>query len=93
MACCARNAQCQGCSWVPWFNPSASGTEIGQLLGQEFRKPWSGASQRRVGNSLRQWALWIRAGEIVGKIPNPTRLRTNASEKLLMPELPFDSSK
>ena len=60
--------------------PLASGKELGEFLNNRFERNWAGASIRRTGNSIRQWARWLLMTEKLGKVSNPPGRRPKASE-------------
>ena len=40
-------------------NPHLSGKKIGNFVATKFKRDWKPASCQRVGNSLRQWGVWL----------------------------------
>ena len=51
--------------------PTATGKVIGKFLSQKFNRDWSVGSELRVGNGLRQWAVWVLFGKQQKQIPKP----------------------
>jgi hypothetical protein len=51
--------------------PTVSGIDIGKKIGDHFSQQWSPASNTRIGNAIRRWAIWVIAGEDAGKVPTP----------------------
>lgn len=52
--------------------PSSSPEQIGKYVAEKFSRDWKPASWKRVGNSLRQWAVWLSTPlGIDGAIPSP----------------------
>jgi hypothetical protein len=43
-------------------NPTASGSEVGEIVASEYERDWTSASRERIGNSLRQWGAWLISG-------------------------------
>jgi hypothetical protein len=52
-------------------HPTASGTSLGILVNDEYQRNWASSSMIRIGNSLRQWAVWIMNGLDGGDVPPP----------------------
>ena len=50
---------------------TADGEDVGNFLNQEFKRKWSLGSKKRIGKSLRQWALWVLIGKQQDRIPEP----------------------
>jgi hypothetical protein len=50
---------------------TVSGIDIGRKIEEHFSQHWSPASNTRIGNALRRWAVWVVAGEDAGEIPTP----------------------
>jgi len=60
--------------------PSASGRDIGRYISSRFQQPWNSASERRNGNALRIWALWIAEGRGKEGVPTPPGPRTRKAK-------------
>ena len=61
--------------------PSANGYDVGEFVCNEYKRDWSVASVRRIGNSLRQWAHWLMQGINKNTIPEPLgRKKTKPKE-------------
>ncbi len=52
------------------------GSSIGQLVNDEYKRNWSLASRKRIGNSLKQWAVWILSGIDTKQVPTPPGRRS-----------------
>ena len=64
-------------------HPTVEGKTVGGFVKQELECNWSASSEKRVGNSLRQWALWIMKGMRDEKIPTPPgRTKTESKKQL-----------
>ena len=53
-------------------HPPTDGKAVGEFVNQKFNCHWSASSKKRVGNGLRQWALWVTKGMRGEKIPEPS---------------------
>ena len=51
--------------------PTADSKAVGNYVNQEFKCNWSAGSEKRIGNSLRQWASWVLMGMHQEKVPEP----------------------
>ena len=56
--------------------PTISGLDLGQHISIMYEMNWAIASQKRYGNSLRQWSIWVKEGMTMPSIPSPPG-RTN----------------
>lgn len=68
-------------------DPSVTPMQIGRLVGEYFERDWRQTSWTRIGNSLRQWALWLMSP--AGKddsLPDPPG-RTTPSQEDSQPSL------
>lgn len=63
--------------------PTISGSALGKVIADRFSQQWSPATNIRIGNALRRWAEWIRAGENTGEIPTP---KAGRGSKVLVAE-------
>ena len=64
-------------------HPTADGRTVGNYVSQEFKRDWSVSSEKRIGNSLRQWGLWVLTGKQQGRIPEPLgRIRAESRDQL-----------
>jgi predicted transcriptional regulator len=64
--------------------PAISGPAIGKMLNQEFQREWTAASESRIGNSIRQWAVWTMYGRRDGEVIKPPgRVKENTSQASL----------
>jgi len=52
-------------------NPTVTPTNIGVFLGKQHKRKWTESTQKRIGNSLRQWAKWVIDGEFTSSVPKP----------------------
>lgn len=52
-------------------HPNLSGPTVGRMLNQEFQREWTASSEARIGNSIRQWAIWSMYGLKDGEITKP----------------------
>ena len=64
-------------------HPTVDGQTVGEFVNQEFNRDWSVASKKRVGNGLRQWALWVMNGMRGEEIPEPPGRTKNESRNQL----------
>lgn len=56
--------------------PTASGPAIGHMLNEKFQREWTASSEMRIGNSIRQWAIWSMYGQrggVVSTAPGRTQ--------------------
>ena len=60
--------------------PSATAIAVGREVAQVYERKWTRATLQRIGNALRQWALWLLQGEQTKSIPEPPG-RQQAKEK------------
>ena len=64
-------------------HPTADGKTVGNYVSQEFKRDWSVSSEKRIGNSLRQWGLWVLIGKRQGRIPEPLgRIKLDSEEQI-----------
>lgn len=52
-------------------NPDITGPELGKFASIEYGMTWTPASMQRNGNSLKQWAGWVKDGISHSLIPTP----------------------
>ena len=64
-------------------HPTADGRSVGGFISQEYKRDWSAGSERRIGNSLRQWTIWVLTGIQQKQIPKPPGRTEVESEKQL----------
>lgn len=69
-------------------NPTASGLAVGEIVAKEYDREWEVSSQRRIGNSLRQWAIWLMSGQRSNMVPYPPGRQSEDSSDL-QDELPL----
>ena len=68
-------------------HPTVDGKTVGEFVNQKFNRNWSTNSKKRVGNGLRQWALWVLKGMRGEKIPEPPgRTKTKSKNQLAIPD-------
>ena len=62
--------------------PTARGKLLGQFINQKYNRGWAPATEVRIGNGLRQWALWTINGQARGTVPPPPgkKARRQANE-------------
>ncbi len=64
-------------------HPTADSKVVGNYVNQEFKRNWSVSSEKRIGNSLRQWASWVLRGKQQGQIPEPPgRIKAESEDQL-----------
>lgn len=51
--------------------PDISGPNLGEFVSSQYSMGWTPASERRNGNSLKQWSTWIKEGIDQSLIPTP----------------------
>ena len=61
--------------------PSMAPVQIGRLVAESFGRDWKEASCTRIGNSLRQWAIWLMSPvNNDGILPTPPGRTTNTQD-------------
>ena len=66
-------------------HPTADGKTVGNCVNQEFKRDWSVSSEKRIGNSLRQWGLWVLTGRQQERIPEPPgRIKAGSKDQLYL---------
>ena len=69
-------------------HPTADGATVGMFVNTKLRRAWSVSSARRVGNGLRQWAIWILSGRNRAGIPEPLgRAKSQPNNQICIPTL------
>ena len=64
-------------------HPTADGRAVGNYVNNQFKRDWSISSEKRIGNSLRQWGLWVLIGKRQGRIPEPLgRIKLDSEEQI-----------
>ena len=64
-------------------HPTADSKVVGNYVNQEFKRNWSVSSEKRIGNSLRQWASWVLIGMSQERIPEPLgRVKAKSKDQL-----------
>ena len=64
-------------------HPTADGKAVGNYVNRVFKRDWSVSSETRIGNSLRQWGLWVLTGKQQRQIPEPPgRVRAESKDQL-----------
>ncbi len=64
-------------------HPTADGKTVGNYVNQKFKRDWSASSEKRIGNSLRQWGSWVLRGKQQGRIPEPPgRIKAGSKDQL-----------
>ncbi|VEN72738.1 Restriction endonuclease [Candidatus Desulfarcum epimagneticum] len=51
--------------------PNISGFDLGHYISIVYEVNWTVATQKRNGNSLRQWSVWVKEGTTMSSIPTP----------------------
>jgi len=68
------------CNYIE-LHPICNGMEIAEYINSEYARKWSFSSKKRIGNSLKQWALWGIQGKNLGDIPTPIGPRCKDNNK------------
>ena len=64
-------------------HPTADGKTVGNFVNKERKRDWSANSEKRIGNSLYQWASWVLMGMEHEKIPEPLgRMKVESEDQL-----------
>ncbi len=64
-------------------HPTADGKSVGKFINREYKRDWSKGSEVRVGNSLRQWTIWVYTGIHQKQIPKPPgRIETSSERQM-----------
>ena len=63
--------------------PTADGKTVGNFVNKQLKRAWSASSEKRIGNSLHQWASWVLMGMEHEKIPEPLgRMKVESEDQL-----------
>ena len=66
-------------------HPTADGRSVGDFINREYKRDWSAGSKLRIGNSLRQWAIWVLNGIQQQRIPKPPgRIKVESEKQMLL---------
>lgn len=70
--------------------PSIRSIQLGKLVAESFGRDWKKTSWKRIGTSLRQWAIWLMSpvGK-TGSFPTPPGRKTRSQNGLQQSSFPF----